>query len=468
MFFIGCTFYINQTSFASDESIKEHLQGKGIKTDVFVVIKDGKTLFEYYARGYNPNVKHLSWSMAKTIAGILIGQAVEDGYLNYSDKIKTYIPHYQSEATVLDLLQMSSGIKFKEEYFGIPVTSSVTNMLYLKSEEMGVQDYLSTLTQRVDTNPGQHFYYSSGDSNTLMEVLKISISQKSKKLYKNYPWERLFNPLGMPNVTFERDLKGTFIGSSYVYATPSEFIKIGQLLMNKGAWDGKQVIPVDYVKLMNTVAPGVEKVALEGTSQTRSYSVQLTTNLPIKGRNLPSEYADLPEDALLMIGHQGQFIIASPSQKLVILRLSMDKAKYDRKPVLKAVSEFIKSKGLNYVTVRDHMKESEDKITENPVQLNAKKSEKLKISDYAKVPRLMMTLAAKEYCSCRFVVKRSRKWCIDDLKSSLPVVPVLIVSSKAKKVAALLGAGISGRYAIAEFHGEKFGCTVTKTGLELD
>lgn len=80
---------------------------------------------------------------------------------------------------------------------------------------------------------------------------------------------------------------------------------------------------------MTRVAPGVSAQALPGTSQTRAYSSRLTTNLPIPARGLPSEYADLPTDALLMIGHQGQLVVASPSQKLVIVRLAVRSSEPD-------------------------------------------------------------------------------------------------------------------------------------------
>lgn len=70
-------------------------------------------------------------------------------------------------------------------------------------------------------------------------------------------------------------------------------------------------MPGEGVDRMSHVAPGVNKKAMPGTSQTRAYATQNTTNLPTPGRKLPSEYADLPTDALSMIDHQGQLVVAS-------------------------------------------------------------------------------------------------------------------------------------------------------------
>lgn len=432
-------------------------QGKDeIKTDAFIVFKDEKILFESYGRGFGPNTKHLSWSIAKTIGGILIGQAIEEGYLSESDRITKWMPEFKSDATVRDLLQMSSGIRFREEYSGIPVNSDATLMLYLKGPKVGFAEYVSALPKIENIQPGHYFYYSSGDSNVLMAVLRKAINDDT--IYNRFPWKRLFNPLGIHSATFEQDSTGTFVGSSYVYLTPHDYVKVGQLLMNRGMVQGKQLIPDWYFKQMTEVAEGVQKNALTGTDPVRAYSNQVTTNHAIKGQNGVSQYPHLPEDALLMIGHQGQLVVASPSQKLVIVRLAMDKKNIlDRQELFKLVSSLLEEGGQKISTARDHQ------IEKSQAQSSTKKSEstpKTKIGEYFKIPRLVRSLAAKEFCSCRFVEKRTSKQCKDDLRTMLPILPRLRMTDGGV-VISKLGTGI--KKAKARFISDELGCTLMVT-----
>jgi hypothetical protein len=238
--------------------------------------------------------------------------------------------------------------------------------------------------------------------------------------------------------------------------------------MDRGKRGSQTIIPGWYFDdLMSRVAPGVSSKALPGTSQTRAYSSQLTTNLPIPARGLPSEYEDLPTDALLMIGHQGQLVVASPSQKLVIVRLAMDKgSSFDRKQFFAKVARLVDAKspaGRPLLTARK----------ENPAQYNGApppqapdvEAERAKIADYLKVPHLIRALAAKEYCSCIKVVGRSEGDCKDDLRVSLPILPTLRVKDDegVVSVSAVLGTGIFGKKSVAVYRGPALGCTLTET-----
>ncbi|MBC7457658.1 MAG: serine hydrolase, partial [Bdellovibrionaceae bacterium] len=97
-------------------------------TDAVLNYKDGQVIYEYYAREYGPNTKHLSWSTAKTITAILIGIAEKEGLLSVDDKVKKYFPQFKNEARIIDELQMASGIHFKEAFGGFPSHLDLTNM----------------------------------------------------------------------------------------------------------------------------------------------------------------------------------------------------------------------------------------------------------------------------------------------------------------------------------------------------
>lgn len=425
-------------------------EDKDVKTDAVIIYKDGKRLFEYYGRGYTADSQHLSWSMAKSIAGILVGQAIHEGRLKLNDKISHYLPQVKTEATILNVLNMSSNIAFKEEYDGVPVNSDATGMLYLTGPKKGFANYVASLPERQDAKPGDHFYYSSGDTNLLMAALQKSYNDQAA--YDRLPFEKFFGPLGIQNATFEQDSAGTFIGSSYVYLSANDFLKVGQLLNQDGQWNGNEIIPSEFMKLMRTLAPGVELRDLDGGKN--AYSAQINTNLPIPTRNLPSPNPDLPVDSLLLWGHQGQFLVASKSENLVLLRLGTDAGGWaiDDGAFFAAVKDLLKEQST-YTTARDL----------NPEAYGNHHEKKAKFTDYLKVPQLIRSLGVKEFCSCHLVLGRSKKACREDLKATLPVLPLFFVSKDKKTVRALLGLGILGQLSVAEYKGKELGCTLTKS-----
>lgn len=439
---------------SSHAQMKEAItEPKGVNTDAVLIEKDGKLIYHYFAREYTQDTPHLSWSMAKTMTGFLIGQASEEYKFSLEDKVSKFIPDFQGSARIIDVLQMASGINFSEDYFGIPVSSDVVKMLYLDGARMGTTEYVKTLPMRTNTNPGEHFFYSSGDANLLMEILKKVIN--NDQIYENYPWVKIFKPLGIEHATFERDRNNVFIGSSYMYMTATDYLKIGKLVVNGGMWEGKQLIPASYMKLLHTVAPGVEKLAVGGTSSARSYSMQATTNMPILGRNLESEYDDLPTDSILFLGHQGQMIVASPSQKLVIVRLAMDKSTQFRKRFFfSAIKDLIKTnKAGDYVVAGDH---KDPKLVAPPP--NEGSHGTIHLMDLFKVPLLIRSYTAKEYCSCRFVVGRTHEACFADVGLTMPVMPQIHVTDGENGTKKIMTKFFIGDENTAEFTGEKFGC----------
>jgi CubicO group peptidase (beta-lactamase class C family) len=455
--FAGVSLVAGTAGATPREDMEKILFGQtpGIHTDAFMIIKDGKTVYERYARGYGPKSKHLSWSMGKTIGGLIAARAVDAGVFSLRDSLHRWIPTYSGSATLLDVFQMSSGIHFREEYSGVPVNSDATKMLYLGGPSIGFAEYTAALPLRTDVKPGEHFYYSSGDANLIMETMKRGMADQTK--YDAYPWKTLFEPLGI-SATYEQDAKGTFVGSSYFYMTTAEYARIGQLLANRGKWGSSQLIPAWYFDLMNEVAPGVEKNALPGTSPTRAYSMQVTTNRPISGRNLPSEYRNLPEDTLLMIGHQGQLVIASPSENLVIVRMATDKGdpfNPSRDALFYAMRSFLAAeKGITLHGAGDVDGRAQ---TPGPLLQKVPEAGKPTAAEYASIPRLLRQLYAKELCSCTFVLGRTLAQCKDDLKQSLPVLPFGKIDSRKKTVTATL-TDIGRSKAI--YRGERLGCTL--------
>lgn len=458
---IIATFLFSTWAYAktAEQELTELLrETEKANTDVVLIYKDGKVIYQYYAREHGPNTKHLSWSTAKTMTAMLIGIADKEGILSIDDPVKKYFPQFKNDARIVDVLQMSSGLHFKEAFKGFPSYLDLTNMLYLDGQEMGYTNFMLKSPVSKVGGPGEYFNYSSGDTNLLMGILQKAIGNQAK--YNSYPWEKLFNPMQI-DATFEQDMKGNFVGSSYIYMKPSDYLKLGQLLMNKGVWNGQQLFSPSYFELMNTVAPGVHKKIQEFNEVNKAYSIQLTTNRPIEGRGLPSNYSDLPLDTLIMYGHQGQIIAASPSQQFVVVKLARDKKALDRKAFYKAVAKFVRSKNLAFETVGSSNQvlakanyQPDEQEYEDPEDRGTAES-------LLAVPHLLRAYIAKEYCSCRLVVGRSEKACKADMKAAFPVLPRLKIKDDGT-VTATLGLGLFKK-SKAVYRGQKFGCVLTQS-----
>ena len=415
-----------------------------VRTDMVMIWKDGKIIYEKYARGYSQTTRHLSWSMAKTFTSMLIGIAADKGYLNLEDKVQKYFPNFKGDARIHDVLQMSSGIKFKERYAGIPTNEDVTKMLYLDGVKTGFAEYVVSLPLRKE-KPGEHFYYSSGDSNLLMAILKKSLPKNED--YNQWPWKVLFDPLGL-DITFEQDATGVFVGSSYIYAKASDYLKVAKLLVDGGAYQGKQIISKEYVKKMFEVAPGVLKAAAKGTFPNRAYSMHAFLNHPIPSRGYSYRFPHLPSDTLMFSGYQGQVIAVSPSQKLIIIRLGMDRGRsLSKKNFFEKSYNYVKSLGLNIVSAFDRQ-------DYKPSTTKKKMRSILTLGNLHKAPALLQAYAAKETCSCHFVLGRSLDQCRDDMKNGLPFVPRIRVTDESVTSSILFNWWPTK----AVYRGKKLGC----------
>ena len=205
------------------------------KTNALVLIKDGSLVYERYARGFSKDDPHILWSASKSVLGVLYGIAVEEKIINLSDKASNYFSKVDKRITIEHLLRMRSGLNWNESYTASPVSSDVVKMLYV-GEYKDMARYASSLGQ--EAKPNLVFNYSSGTSNILSAILKKSMSRKE---YESFPWTKLFDPLDIRSATWEKDLSGSFVGSSYLYMSALDFSKIGQLMLNEGKFGGKKL-----------------------------------------------------------------------------------------------------------------------------------------------------------------------------------------------------------------------------------
>ena len=262
----------------------------------FVVLHRGGVVAECYDKGIGRDTKLLSWSMAKSFANALIGLMVKDSLLDIHAPMD--IPEWQGDGrkaiTLHDLMQMQSGLEWNEDY---GARSDVNIMLHCE-RDMG----LYALSKPLEHKPGTYWQYSSGTTNIVMRYLRSRFS--SEEAFIGYMRSRLFDPLGIVRPVFEQDLSGTFVGSSYLYATARDFARFGQLYLDDGCVDSERILPKGWVDYTRRPAAASGK----------HYGAFFWLN----GNG---KFPDVPKDMFYCDGHDGQDIFIFPSHELVVVVL---------------------------------------------------------------------------------------------------------------------------------------------------
>jgi CubicO group peptidase (beta-lactamase class C family) len=298
---------------------------KGFVTDALVISKAGEVVYEKYAYG-NAQTRHLLWSMSKSISSILFGIAEQKGYIHRNDPISKYFePEFKAmpkeqakkynELKLSHFLGMSSGLAWNEYYEASPFNSDVVRMLYFETKK-SVVDYI--LKTPIREKPGKRFYYSSGDTNVFMAALQRALPDELKQ---TYPWTFLFEPMQM-QATFETDASGVFMGSSYAYLNTKDLLKLGELIMNKGVYQGRRIVSEDYMTYALTLS---EPMALHGrclVDSNMTYGAQFWLNHACADGKRP--FMDAPSDMIMLLGHGGQKVFIFPTQKIVAVRIARD------------------------------------------------------------------------------------------------------------------------------------------------
>jgi len=289
-------------------------------TKAVVIIYKGQLIAEQYADGVGKTTPLLSWSMAKSVTNMLVGLLVKDGKLDVFQKAQ--VPQWQAggdprqDITLDQLLRMSSGLEFKEIY---GLGSDTVKML---SVESSASDF--SADQKLIFKPDEHWTYSSGTSNIISGIIRRQFNGDYQAYYQ-YPQERLFRPLSISTAVIEADPNGTFIGSSYMYASARDWAKLGQLMLQKGKWQGEQILDESWVDYSITATEN---------NPINNYGAHFWLNLqPSQSEGNEQKqprWPNVPRDAYLMSGFQGQVIVVIPSRNLVVVRLGYTKPGSDK------------------------------------------------------------------------------------------------------------------------------------------
>lgn len=297
-------------------------KNEGHSTNALFVIHEGKLIHHSTANGFKKGQPHRQWSISKSISSALIGMAIQQKIITLKTPVnKFYKLHKEARFSprLEDLLGMSSGFDWNEGYEGNPLQSNVIAMLYTT----GYNDMATyTAAQPMKADPGEVFYYSSGETNLMMGMLKKSMGLND---YENYPWTQLFEPLNIKSATWEKDQAGVFVGSSYLFMAPEDLAKIGYLYLKKGHFMGKQLITPEWVTYSTQLTSGLKKYKAKKGERVETYGAQWWLNQNLPGQPNTKKYEALPDDAFMAQGHHGQILLILPSKSLVLVRNASDK-----------------------------------------------------------------------------------------------------------------------------------------------
>lgn len=297
---------------ALDEAFSEKHPDNPIRTRAVVVVYDNQIIAERYAPGTSADTALPGWSMTKSVTNALVGILVNQGKLSIDRPVP--IAEWSAagdprKAITLDhLLRTISGLAFDER--SGPVVSDVNRMLLRSRDTAGY-----ALARPLEHIPGSHWQYSSGTTNIVSRIIRDSVGG-SVADYHAFPRKALFDKVGMTSAIMEVDAAGTFVASSFMYASARDWARFGLLYLQDGVWEGERILPSGWVSYSRTPSP---------TVPLGQYGAHFWTNGGVLTASTAKPLKSLPADTFYASGYEGQYVVVIPSRKLVVVRLGLTK-----------------------------------------------------------------------------------------------------------------------------------------------
>ncbi len=277
-------------------------------TDALIVIQNDTVRHESYSNGFKIDDHHISWSMSKSVVSALLGIAIGEGKIKSIEQTVTdYLPDFAGtgydKVHIKDLLQMSSGVGFNEDYGDFNSDINVMGRYFALG--MPMADFAKTLKR--ERTPGTYNHYVSIDTQVLGMILVkatgVSITQYMK--------EKLWSAIGAESEAYWIvDKAGMEFALGGLNITARDYAKLGRLFLDTGKWQGRQIVPRDWV--LASITPDAPHV--------------------MPGKRANAALADgygfqwwIPEGSKGEFDAQGiydQFIYIDPKSKMVIVKLS--------------------------------------------------------------------------------------------------------------------------------------------------
>ena len=277
-------------------------------TDALLIIQHDTIRYEYYSNGFTESDHHISWSMSKSVISALFGIAIGEGKIkSIEETVTDYLPDFAGtgydKVRIKDLLQMSSGVGFNEDYGDF--NSDINIMGRYFALGMPMSDFAKSLKR--EREPGTYNHYVSIDTQVLGMILKKATGQTISEYMK----EKLWSQIGAEAEAFWIvDKTGMEFALGGLNITARDYAKLGQLFLDTGRWQGRQVVPREWVLASITPdAPHVMPGKRESAALRDGYGFQWW----------------IPEGSTGEFNAQGiydQFIYVDPHADMVIVKLS--------------------------------------------------------------------------------------------------------------------------------------------------
>ena len=219
-----------------------------IKADIhsFLIWKDGQIINQYYYNGFTPDSLNNVKSITKSIIGLLIGIAidqqlikdVQQPVIGFFEDCEDYSGFSEKkDITIEHLLMMQSGIEWDNR-------ASIKDQWWFNDNPNCF--FLNRFPMDTSTTPGVSFSYNSATAHLLSGIISRTSGMTTKQFANLY----LFNPLEIENYYWEKDRAGEYRGNSELYLLPDDMVKIGNLLLNHGVYNGKSIVSDSWIKRM--------------------------------------------------------------------------------------------------------------------------------------------------------------------------------------------------------------------------
>jgi len=294
----------------------EHLQVlEKFESIAFLIVKNDSLCFEKYWDGYGTQSLSNSFSMAKTFVGMLVGVAIQDGYIqSVNQPVSDFFPEYAqdsfNELTIKHLLTMSSGINFDEDYlnpFKFPAKANYGRELKaLLAEYKRVQQ------------PGVYYDYQSGTT----QLLAFVIEKATGKNISQYFQEKIWTPIGAETDalwTLDKE-NGSEKAFCCLNSNARDFARLGKLYLDSGRVNGNQIIPLDFV--LESIVPA-DLLFSEDNTPNHLYGYKWWI---VQHKSHYIYYAR---------GILGQYVFVIPDKKMLVVRLGHKRSseRINRHPV---------------------------------------------------------------------------------------------------------------------------------------
>ncbi len=295
------------------QAVDAAFEPAGEMTAAFVVSWKGRLIAERYAPGITARTPLESWSMGKSVTAALLGILIQQGVYTLSQPAP--IPEWQNPGDprarirIADLLNMSSGLRIKAPQDpDYDPAGTYPDHLYFYTGRVDAFRYAAT--RPLQWPPGTIGRYHNCDPVLVNALIRQAVEKRGEE-YLSFPQRALFDRIGIRTMTIETDPFGNFLTQGYDLMSGRDWVRLGNLFLQDGAWNGQQILPKDYARFVRTLAPAWK-----------------ADGRPIYGGffwlNGDGGFP-IPRDASFMAGAGGQYTILIPSRDLVVARLGFYK-----------------------------------------------------------------------------------------------------------------------------------------------